>query len=241
MSGALPGRLVALEGVDGCGKTTQAARLAGALDALLTHEPGATPLGAAIRRLLLHGDAGAGAADTAGDASGAISGASAAPVPRAEALLMAADRAQHVTAVVRPALRAGRWVVTDRFSGSTLAYQGYGRGLPLDGLRAVVDWAADDVTPDLSVLIDVSPATARSRLAPVAPDRLEQLDEAFFARVRDGYLALAHGDPMRWVVLDGDVAPDTVADAVLDAVGMRLGLPSSRSSGARSGAVGEGT
>lgn len=215
MSVAPPGRLIALEGVDGCGKSTQAVRLAGALGALLTHEPGATALGAMLRRILLHGTSGddAGAPDTV-------------PVPRAEALLMASDRAQHVTAVIRPALAAGRWVVTDRFSGSTLAYQGFGRGLPLDGLRRVVEWAADGVSPDLCVLIDISPATARQRLAPVAPDRLERLDEAFFVRVREGYLALAREDPEHWVVLDGSGAPDDVGAAVLDAVRTRLGAVS---------------
>lgn len=214
MSAVSPGRLVALEGVDGCGKTTQARRLADALGAVLTHEPGATPLGAALRRILLHGEPAEPGTPPA------------APVPRAEALLMAADRAQHVAAVVRPALEAGRWVVTDRFAGSTLAYQGYGRGLALDGLRAMVDWATDGLTPDLSVLIDILPADARARLASVAPDRLERLDEAFFDRVRQGYLALAREDRVHWVVIDGDAAPDAVAAAVLDAVRSRLGAAS---------------
>lgn len=214
MSVASPGRLVALEGIDGCGKTTQARCLADALGAVLTHEPGATPLGAAVRRIVLQG---------APDEPGAVP---AVAVPRAEALLMAADRAQHVTAIVRPALQAGRWVVTDRFSGSTFAYQGYGRGLALEGLRGVVEWATDGLVPDLSVVIDVPPATARARLASVAPDRLERLDEAFFARVREGYLALASEEPAHWVVIDGRPAAERVAAAVLDAVRSRFSVAS---------------
>ena len=109
------GRLIALEGIDGCGKSTQAGALAAALGARLTHEPGATPVGALLRRLLLAPD-------------------SPAPSPRTEALLMAADRAEHVAQVVEPALAAGDWVVTDRYSASTIAYQGYGRGLDPAGL-----------------------------------------------------------------------------------------------------------
>src|SRR3984885_7287137 len=131
-----PGRLLVLEGIDGCGKSTQARALAGALGARLTHEPGATELGAKLRRLLRAPDA--------------------PPVSlRAEALLMAADRAEHVALVVAPALAAGEWVVSDRFSGSTLAYQGYGRGLEVAELRRVVEWAAAGVAADLSIVIDV--------------------------------------------------------------------------------------
>ena len=120
------GRLIALEGVDGCGKSTQAVLLAGAIGALSTAEPGATQLGATLRALAL--DPGLP------------------PVSeRAEALLMAADRSQHVVEVVRPALERGQWVVTERFSGSTLAYQGYGRGLDLDELRRLVSWASEGI------------------------------------------------------------------------------------------------
>jgi len=130
------GRLLALEGIDGCGKSTQARALSEALGAELTYEPGATPLGARLRELLLAPDAPPFA-------------------DRTEALLMAADRAEHVAQVIEPALAAGAWVVTDRFSASTIAYQGYGRGLDSDGLRALVSWAAAVVVPDLSVLVDV--------------------------------------------------------------------------------------
>ena len=202
MSG--PGRLIALEGIDGCGKSTQARRLAERLGALLTFEPGDTELGRSLRTLVLHAE-GPG------------------PVPRAEALLMAADRAQHVEQVLRPALEAGRWVVTDRYSGSTLAYQGWGRGLELEGLVALVGWAAGGLAADLSVLVDVDPAEARRRLHAATPDRLEGLDPAFHDRVRQGFAAQAAAEPGRWAVVDGGGPVDQVAEAVLAAVAERLG------------------
>jgi dTMP kinase len=201
-----PGRLIALEGIDGSGKSTQARLLAESLGALLTHEPGATELGRALRRLLL---------DPAGPE----------PLARAEALLMAADRAQHVEEVVRPALAGGRWVVSDRYSGSTLAYQGWGRGLPPGPLRQMVAWAAGDLEPDLSVLVDVSPAVARERLAAGPPDRLERLDPDFFRRVHEGFASLAADDPAHWAVVDGSGTVEEVARAVAAAVGERLGSP----------------
>jgi len=151
-----PGRLLALEGIDGSGKTTQARALAATLGARLTHEPGATALGAALRRLLLSPEA--------------------PPLTlRAEALLMAADRAEHVDLVVAPALAAGEWVVSDRFSGSTLAYQGYGRGLDTAELAQLVAWATSGLAPDLSILVDVPVDLAQSRRAASKPDRLERL------------------------------------------------------------------
>ncbi len=206
MRPARPGRLIALEGIDGCGKSTQAQKLAEALGAELTHEPGATELGRALRRLLL-------------DPDGAT------PAPRAEALLMAADRAQHVAEVVAPALTAGRWVVTDRFSGSTLAYQGSGRGLAVGPLRSVVDWAADGLVPDLSILVDVPLDVARQRLSATAPDRLERLGVDFHERVRLGFVTLARGDPAGWVVVDGTPPPAVVGGVIADVVAERLGAP----------------
>jgi dTMP kinase len=200
------GRLIALEGIDGCGKSTQARLLADSLDALLTFEPGATQLGKAVRRL-------------------ALDATLAEPVPRAEALLMAADRAQHVDEVIRPALASGRWVVTDRYSGSTLAYQGAGRGLGIDDLRPVVDWAVAGVDPDLSVLLDVAVSTARLRLAEVSPDRLEQLDDGFHERVRSGFLTVARQAGASWVVVDGSGNADDVSAEIIRAVEDRLGRP----------------
>lgn len=205
MSGG-PGRLIALEGIDGSGKSTQATILAESLGAVLTHEPGATALGHALRGLLL---------DPARPA----------PVPRAEALLMAADRAQHVDEVIRPALAEGRWVVTDRYSGSTLAYQGWGRGLATDPLRRMVAWASGGVEPDLSVLVDVGPEVARQRLGESAPDRLERLDAGFHERVRHGFVALARADEEHWAVVDGSGQVTTVATKIAQVVHERLGRP----------------
>jgi dTMP kinase len=200
------GRLIALEGGDGCGKSTHSRILANSLGAVWTAEPGSTALGTALRALIL---------------DPALPPVSA----RAEALLLAADRAEHVAEVVAPALESGRWVVTDRFSGSTLAYQGYGRGLDLDDLRRLVQWASDGLAPDLTVLIDVPVPVARERRAAGGADRLERLDADFHERVRAGYQALAAEDPDRWVVVDGTEELDAVAHQVASAVVQRLGHP----------------
>jgi dTMP kinase len=204
------GRLIALEGIDGSGKTTQARVLASWLADLtavtVTAEPGATALGARLRALVLDPEL----------PSVAV---------RTEALLLAADRAQNVSEVVAPALAAGHWVVTDRFSGSTLAYQGYGRGLDLKDLRALVTWATAGLEPDLNILVDVDLVSARARRAGGADDRLESLGDDFHERVRSGYLALAAEDPGHWVVVDGTGAVDEVATRLRSAVVARLGVP----------------
>jgi len=197
-------RLIALEGVDGCGKSTQARLLAAALGAHLTFEPGDTELGRALREVLLH---------------------TGAPGARAETLLMAADRAQHVDEVVGPRLAAGQWVVTDRFSGSTLAYQGAGRELDSTALRQLLAWATGGIAADLSVLVDVATDRARSRLSSATPDRLERLDAGFFERVRRGYLAEAAVNPEHWAVVDGDQPVEVVAAAIEAEVSARLGWP----------------
>jgi dTMP kinase len=198
------GRLIALEGIDGCGKSTQAKAVASALGALLTHEPGATPLGAQLRRLLLDPDAG-----------------SPPPMPRAETLLMAADRAEHVALVIEPALASGGWVVTDRYSGSTIAYQGYGRGLGADGLAEVVAWATAGVEADLSVFVDVPVEVAAARRR--GADRMERLGPQFAARVREGFAAQAEAEPGRWLVVDGTRDVDAITAHIVDAVRARLG------------------
>ena len=195
-------RMIAFEGGEGCGKSTQAARLADRLGAHLTHEPGATRIGGAIRHLLL---------DPATEGLDA----------RAEALLMAADRAQHVAEVVRPTLAAGRAVVTDRFAGSSLAYQGYGRQLPVEEVEHLSRWAAAGIWPDLVVLLDVPVEVAEARVG-AARDRLEAEGAAFHERVAAGFRALAAADPDLWVVVDGSGSEDEVAARVWDAVIARL-------------------
>lgn len=192
------GRLVAFEGGEACGKSTQAAILAERLGAVLTREPGGTDAGARIRELLL-------------DTSTADLDA------RAEALLMAADRAQHVARVVRPALDAGRHVVTDRFIGSSLAYQGFGRGLPVDEVLGISLWATAGIDADVVVLLDVPDDVAAARLGD-ARDRLESEGADFHRRVLDGFRSLAAQDPARWVVIDGTGSVDDVAARVGAAV-----------------------
>lgn len=200
------GRLIALEGVDGCGKSTQARLLferIGEAKAVLTSEPGATRLGVGLRSLLLDPHL--------------------PPVSaRAEALLLAADRADHVAEVLGPALGAGRWVVTDRYSGSTLAYQGYGRKIDLALLEGLIEFATSGLRADLNVLVDVPLDVARSRLAGERPDRLERLEAAFHERVRDGYMDIAASDPS-WVVVDGCGSVDEVSSRVVEVVTEKLG------------------
>lgn len=186
------GVFVAFEGIDGSGKSTQAARVASARRAVLTREPGGTPLGATLRDWLM-------------DPAVALT-------PNSEALLMLADRAHHVATVIEPALAAGTSVVTDRFAGSTLAYQGYGRGLDLDTLEAATSVAVGSCWPDLTIVLDVPVAVARERRA-ASGDRFESSGDAFLGRVRDGFRALAASQP-RWVLIDGAADERAVAEAI---------------------------
>jgi len=195
------GRLIALEGGDASGKSTQAEILARHLGAVLTREPGGTALGERIRKLLLDPEV------TVLDA-------------RAETLLMAAARAQHVTEAIRPAIEAGRHVVTDRYTHSSLAYQGHGRGLPVEEVAWLSDWATGGLSPDLVVLIDVPEEVARRRR--VGTDRFELEDQAFRRRVAEGYRRLAAEDPDLWRVVDGTGTVEEVAGLVWDAVEPRL-------------------
>jgi dTMP kinase len=195
-------RFIAFEGGEASGKSTQAARLAAALGAVLTHEPGSTELGQHLRQLVL--------APNVSE-----------PVDiRAEALLLAADRAQHVTSVIRPALRAGRDVVSDRYAGSSLAYQGYGRGLQVADVRWLSDWASEGLWPDLVIFLDVPEDVARERLARsgVGPDRLEAAGDEFHQRVAKGFRALAAACPESWRVVDGAAEPDEVEARVMEVV-----------------------
>jgi dTMP kinase len=196
---------VALEGAEGCGKSTQARRLAESLGAVLTRETGGTPIGARLREILHD------VAVTDLDA-------------RAEALVVAGDRAQHLAEVVRPALSAGRHVVSDRSVWSSLAYQGYGRGLDVDEVRRINDWAVDGRWPDLAILLEVPDDVTAERLRTRELDRFEREAPDFHARVVAGFRRLADDHPASWVVIDASGSPDQVAAAVRAAVADRLGV-----------------
>jgi len=201
---ATRGRFIVLEGGEAVGKSTQAAKVAKHLGAVVTREPGGTVLGERVRSLLL--DPEIGHID-----------------PRAELLLMVASRAEHVASVVVPALATGRDVVCDRFEGSTLAYQGYGRGLPMEDVEAACRLGSLGIEPDVTILIDVDPAAAgtRRRADPTArhesgPDRIEAAGSAFHDRVRRGFLELA--ETRDWTVIDGDQEVEAVTAAILSVV-----------------------
>ena len=196
------GRFITFEGGEGCGKSTQVKRLAEALEAsgrevVVTREPGGTRLAELVRSLLK---------DEREDP----------PCDRSELLLFLAARAQLVRNVIRPALAAGKWVVCDRFSDSTFAYQGYGRGLPLDELRLMNGFACDGLTPDLTLLLDVRPEVARARMrrreeaTNTSADRIEQAGDGFHGRLRAGFMELAAADPGRIKVIDANGSPDEV-------------------------------
>ena len=182
-TGLTRGRFVVLEGVDGCGKTTQLQALREWLPSsglmapgarlVVSREPGGTALGQALRELLLHPPQGVQ------------------PLSRAELLLYAADRAQHVEALLVPALEAGDWVLCDRFSGSTAAYQGYGRGLPLSLIDTLETLATGGLQADLTLWLDVPLAESRRRRGGRPADRIEAAGESFLARVADGFATLA--------------------------------------------------
>ncbi|SDK44257.1 dTMP kinase [Streptomyces indicus] len=196
---AATGFFIALEGGDGAGKSTQAEALAEWIRAkghevVLTREPGATPVGKRLRSILL-------------DVS------SAGLSHRAEALLYAADRAEHVDTVVRPALERGAVVISDRYIDSSVAYQGAGRDLSPTEIARISRWATDGLVPHLTVLLDVSPEAARERFTE-APDRLESEPAEFHARVRAGFLTLASADPGRYLVVDAAQEPEAVTTVV---------------------------
>ena len=196
------GVLIAFEGGDGAGKSTQAARLAAWLterghEVVATRQPGGTPVGAAVRAILLE------------PATGELS-------PRTEALLYAADKAEHVDTVVLLALQRGAVVVTDRYVDSTLAYQGAGRALTPDELQWLVDWATRGVRPALTVLLDVDVDTGSERLTGL--DRLEAEPAEFHRRIRGRFRELAEAEPTRYLVLDAGAPADQISTAVRDRV-----------------------
>ena len=199
------GRYIALEGTEGTGKSTHAARLAAHLGAVLTRETGGTDIGARIRTIL-H--------DTS------LTHLS----HRAEALLTAADRAQHIDEIVMPALTQGRHVVSDRSVYSTLAYQGYGRCLPIDEIREINEWAIHSCWPDLVVLIDTPIEVLERRMRGRQLDRFEREGDEFHSRVRDGFRTMADADPDHWVVIDGGAGMEEVGTNIRRCVTERLQL-----------------
>jgi dTMP kinase len=182
---------IALEGLEGCGKSTHTTRLGQHLDAVITREPGGTRIGAELRAILANPD------NVEMDR-------------RTEALLMAADRAQHMAEVIAPALERGQHVVSDRSIYSTLAYQGYGRQLGTDELCTISQWALRDRLPDLVVYIDVPTDVLNERLAKRDLDRFEREGTEFFARIAQGFSELQQADPQRWIVIDGTMSKDDV-------------------------------
>jgi len=192
---------ISFEGIDGVGKSTQI-RLAEeylrarGLDVLTTFEPGGTELGQEIRNLLLH---------RKGDVA-----------PRAEALLYAADRGHHVATKVRPALAAGKVVISDRYLDSSVAYQGAGRKLIADEIRNISIWAVDGLLPDLTILLDLEAGKAAKRRETTgqAPDRLELEKQDFFEAVRAEFLKLAKAEPNRFLVVNAEQTPQEIFDEI---------------------------
>jgi dTMP kinase len=182
---------IALEGLEGCGKSTHTTRLGQHLDAVITREPGGTRIGTELRAILANPD------NVEMDR-------------RTEALLMAADRAQHMAEVIAPALERGQHVVSDRSIYSTLAYQGYGRQLGTAELLTISQWALRDRLPDIVIYIDVPTDVLNERLAKRDLDRFEREGAEFFARIAQGFSELQQADPERWIVIDGTMPKDDV-------------------------------
>ncbi|WP_065960340.1 dTMP kinase [Curtobacterium sp. UCD-KPL2560] len=208
----MTGSFITLEGGDGAGKTTQAALLTDWLEAhgrtvVRTREPGGTDLGQRIREIVLH-------------ERGHVA-------PRAEALLYAADRAQHVETVVRPALARGEVVLQDRYVDSSVAYQGVARDLGAEQIRSVSDWAADGLVPDLTVLLDLDVTVGRARVSAARGDTFDRLESeaaVFHERVRRAFLDMAAAEPARFLVVDAAADPDVVQQRIREAVAPLVGI-----------------
>ena len=198
----MQGKFISFEGSEGCGKSTQIGILAAWLKeknipAIILREPGGTPVGESIRHLLKHDPAGFGMSS------------------EAELLLFAASRAELVRKIILPTLEKGQWVICDRFLDSTLVYQGIGRGLPLDILEKINQFATTGHLPDLTLLLDLELEEARNRVIKRAStDRIESLPEEFFHKVREGYLALAKTQPQRVKLIHAGASPDEIAKKI---------------------------
>lgn len=187
-------KFITFEGVDGAGKSTHLAWFAGTLrqrgiDVLVTREPGGTPLGEALREILLSQPMHA----------------------ETEALLMFAARREHIEQVIKPALQHGTWVISDRFSDASFAYQGGGRGVPVEKLEQLERWVHADLQPDLTLLFDIPVEVARQRLSNnVSLDRFEQEQSEFFDKVRNAYLARSQKNPARFAIIRAEKSPEEV-------------------------------
>lgn len=202
------GLLIAFEGGDGAGKSTQVELLRAALErqrrrVTVTRQPGGTALGRQLRELVLHGDHIA---------------------PRAEALLFAADKAQHVDEVIAPALQHGEVVITDRYTDSSVAYQGAGRHLGAEEVHRLQMWAVGGLVPALTVVVDVPTEEGRRRRGDVH-DRMESEEDAFHDAIRRHFLELAEAAPERYLVVDGTLPPEQVHAQVLDRLDRLGGVP----------------
>jgi dTMP kinase len=201
------GLFITFEGGEGCGKSTQSRLLLKKLErqnipAVLTHEPGGTALGDEIRKVLKK------------KRDSFIS-------PQAELFLLAASRVQLLAEIIRPALEEGKVVVCDRFTHSTLVYQGYGRGLDLTTVETVNNIATQDLKPDLTILLDISPEQGLARKRSLK-DRFELEDLSFHRRVREGYLKIAAAEPDRWLVIDASLPKRKIAQIIRDRVSKLL-------------------
>ena len=208
----MAGRFITFEGGEGAGKTTHVRLLADALraaglDVVETREPGGTPGAEQIRELLIHGEVGRWDA-------------------MSEALLHFAARRDHVRRVIQPALTAGKWVLSDRFADSTMAYQGYGHGLGREVIEQLYALTVGDLRPDLTVILDlpVEEGLRRTATRQDGGTRYERMDRAFHERLRAGFLAIAREDPERCLVVDGRLPVEAVHEAIRVAVGDRLKL-----------------
>jgi len=203
------GRFITVEGIEGAGKSTQMDAVRGFLDArgitvAVTREPGGTPLSEAVRGLLLDPGNRGMAADT-------------------ELLLVFAARAEHIHKVIRPALNAGDWVLSDRFTDATFAYQGGGRGIPAERIAALEKWVQGELRPDLTLLLDLPVETGMARIADLGrPDRFEREERDFFQRIRDNYLERAAAEPGRFRRIDASAPLEEVRAEALAAVGTLL-------------------